>query len=270
MQYEPIKKALGRFFRGPLFMRKLLYFSLDTVLLRTWHVRKVLNKIKKYLPDNAYILDAGSGLGQYTWRMTRINRKWQIEALDINSEVIDDCKVFFGKTGLSDRVTFDTFDLTLLDRNNCYNLILSVDVMEHIREDEVVFNNFFRSLKEGGFLIISTPSDLGGSDAHSDEDASFIDEHVRNGYNKTEIGEKLKKSGFGKIEAEYTYGIPGSISWKLSMKLPVKMLNASHLFFLLLPFYYIIVLPFSLLLNALDVILPNSKGTGLIITARKT
>ena len=61
------------------------------------------------------------------------------------------------------------------------------DVMEHIEEDVKVFENFHASLKKGGQVIISTPSDQGGSDVHGDEDSSFIDEHVRDGYNMQEI-----------------------------------------------------------------------------------
>ena len=51
---------------------------------------------------------------------------------------------------------------------NIYNIILSVDVMEHIEEDVLVFQNFYKSLKNNGVLLISTPSDKGGSDVHND------------------------------------------------------------------------------------------------------
>ena len=66
-----------------------------------------------------------------------------------------------------------------------------------------------RSLKKGGRVIISTPSDKGGSDVHHDHDESFIDEHVRDGYGIDEIDNKLKDAGFNKVVAKYTYGRPG-------------------------------------------------------------
>ena len=78
-------------------------------------------------------------------------------------------------------------DLTTLADKNTYNIILSVDVMEHIEEDVKVFRNFYNSLQENGILLISTPSDKGGSDVHSDEEESFIDEHVRDGYSIQDI-----------------------------------------------------------------------------------
>lgn len=269
MQYEPIKRSLGRFFAGSPFLRKTLYFLLDLLLLRTWHVKKALRKIALQFPLEASVLDAGSGFGQYTWRMSRMNRKWKVRAIDINQEQIDDCNAFFRKTGLSDRVTFHSCDLTTLNESSCYDIVLSVDVMEHIEEDVLVFQNFYKSLKNNGILLISTPSDKGGSDVHSDQEESFIDEHVRDGYGIKEITEKLSLSGFRNIEASYTYGKPGNISWRLSMKYPVKMLNTSYLFFLLLPFYYLLFFPVSIIFNIFDLLLTHKTGTGLLVTARK-
>jgi SAM-dependent methyltransferase len=269
MQYEPIKRSLGRFFAGSLFMRKAFYILLDLLLLRTWHIKKALRKIVSQFPGEASVLDAGSGFGQYTWRMSKMNSQWSIKAIDINNEHIEDCNRFFEKTGLSDRVLFHTGDLTVLSDLNSYNFILCVDVMEHIAEDGLVFQNFYKSLRDNGILLISTPSDKGGSDVHNDNEDSFIEEHVRNGYSIEDITKKLALAGFRNIEAGYTYGNPGNISWRLSMKYPVKMINVSYLFFIILPFYYLIVFPLSILLNIFDLSLTQKTGTGLLVTARK-
>jgi SAM-dependent methyltransferase len=237
MRYEPLKRSLGRFFSGPLFMRKFFYFILDLLLLRTWHVNKALRKIRKELPDQANILDAGSGFGQYEWRLCRMNNHWKIKAVDIDKEHVEDCTLFFGKAGMSERVSFSVADLTTFSDPESYDLILSVDVMEHIREDETVFHNFHKSL--------------------------------RNGYSIQEITGKLAASGFNSIEALFTYGKPGNISWHLLMKYPVRMINASKLFLILLPFYYAVVFPVSMILNIFDLHLTHKKGTGLLVRARK-
>jgi SAM-dependent methyltransferase len=269
MQYEPIKRSMGRFFSGPLFMRKLLYFLVDLLLLRTWHVKKALRNIRIELPLNASILDAGSGMGQYSWRMSKMGKEWRITGIDINNEETEDCNGFFRKAGLSERVTFKTGDLTKFVEPGSYDLILSVDVMEHILEDEQVFRNFYASLKNNGTLLLSTPSDKGGSDVQDEDDESFIGEHVRNGYGIDEITAKLAASGFGEVAASYTYGKPGSISWHLTMKYPVKMLNISKFFFVLLPFYYLVFFPVSIILNIFDLRFKHKTGTGLLVTARK-
>jgi SAM-dependent methyltransferase len=269
MQYEPIKRSVSRFFTGPPVMRKILYSLLDILLLRTWHVKKTLRKIALQFPGKAAVLDAGSGFGQYTWRMSRMNAHWKIKAVDINSEHVSECSAFFKKAGLSERVTIETADLTTLSEKNTYNIILSVDVMEHIEEDVKVFRNFYNSLQVNGILLISTPSDKGGSDVHSDDEESFIDEHVRDGYSIQDISAKLSSAGFRDIIASYTYGVPGNISWRLSMKYPIRMLNFSYLFFLILPLYYLIFFPISVILNFFDLYSHHKTGTGLLVTARK-
>jgi SAM-dependent methyltransferase len=269
MQYEPIKRSLGKFFRRSLFLKKLLYLFLDLLLLRSWHVRKALRQTAAWLPENASVLDAGSGFGQYTWRMSSWQNGWKIKAVDINSDEITGCNEFFGKTGRSGKVSFETCDLTELADFNLYDMILTVDVMEHIEADEKVFFNFHRALKKEGVLLISTPSDKGGSDVHDHSGTSFIDEHVRDGYGREEIINKLTAAGFSSVDVKYTYGRAGSLSWIISMKYPVKMLNASKLFFIILPFYYIIFFPLSFILNIIDLNTKHESGTGLLVTARK-
>lgn len=269
MQYDPIKKTLGRIFTGPPFRRKLFYLLLDLLLLRAWHINRKLKEIAMLLPENASVLDAGCGFGQYTWRMGRMNGKWIIRGIDIDSEHIAECRRFFASSALGKRTLFHQQDLTLLTDNDAFDLVLTVDVMEHIIEDEKVFRNFYNALRNKGFLIISTPSDKGGSDVHDENDMSFIDEHVRDGYGKEEIKQKLSAAGFSNVTAEYTYGKPGSISWRLSMKYPVKILNISKLFFLILPVYYLMVIPVAFVLNTFDICMTHKSGTGLLVTANK-
>lgn len=272
MQYDPIKRSLGGVFNKSLFLRKLFYRLLDLLLLRSWHIRRELRRWKK--PETPVILDAGSGFGQYTYRMAKMFPNALIKAVDVKEEQVLDCNTFILRTGLNKRVIFEKADLTRFIEPNQFDLILSVDVMEHIEDDVQVFKNFHQSMNENGMLLISTPSDQGGSDAHEHDHEhdgvyGFIDEHVRDGYNIDEIKEKLLSAGFSKVNVKYQYGKPGSLSWRLSMKYPILLLGASKIFFVVLPFYYLIIFPVSALLNWFDVLLDHKKGTGLIVSAYK-
>jgi len=268
MQYDPIKRSLGNVFNKRPFLRKFFYRMLDLLLLRTWHVKKEVRSWSKNRSGEVEILDAGSGFGQYVYFLSRMNNAWKIHGVDVKQEQIDDCSNFFSKIN-KPNISFGFADLTKFNENNRYDLVLSVDVMEHILEDVEVFKNLHAAMKPGAMLLISTPSDQGGSDVHDHDHDSFIDEHVRDGYNIDEIREKLKTAGFSKSEAKYSYGSPGKISWKLTMKYPILMLNASKLFFIILPFYYLLVLPFGLILNYKDVQGNHKTGTGLIVKAWK-
>lgn len=269
MQYDPIKRSLGSVFNSTPFLRKIFYHLLDLLLLRSWHIRRELKKWAQLAPKDASVLDAGSGFGQYDFYMSSKNPTWKIRGVDVKDEQIADCNNFFSRIGRKN-VTFAIADLTAFTDASAYNLILSVDVMEHILEDVQVFQNFYTSLQKGGMVLISTPSDQGGSDVHDhDEEESFIDEHVRDGYNINEIQEKLKLAGFSRTEARYQYGKPGQISWRLSMKYPILALGKSKLFFILVPFYYLITFPVCLILNYFDATYTQKTGTGLVVKAWK-
>lgn len=272
MQYDPIKRSLGKVFNATPALRILFYKMLDLLLLRSWHIRKALKSWSKDRTGGSAIMDAGSGFGQYSYFLSSINKDNTILAVDIKDEQIADCNSFFTKIGRSQRVKFENQDLVTFRRNSAFDLILSVDVMEHILEDEQVFANFHSSLRDGGMLLISTPSDQGGSDSHHHEENEvhgFIDEHVRDGYNIDDIRQKLSRAGFRNIEAKYSYGKPGSIAWRLSMKFPITVLNWSKAFFVLLPFYYLLTFPACLVLNYLDTKGSHKTGTGLIVKAFK-
>jgi SAM-dependent methyltransferase len=269
MQYDPIKRSLGNVFNKSPFLRKVFYNLLDLLLLRAWHVHKELRTWMRSAPKNANILDAGAGYGQYSYWLWNKNKNYNILALDVKEEQVADCNRFFNAIGAGNRVRFETGDLTVYQKQDTYDLVLSVDVMEHILEDVTVFKNFHASLKKGGMVLISTPSDQGGSDVHGDDESSFIEEHVRDGYNIKEIEEKLRSAGFSRVETRYQYGTPGKISWRLSMKYPILALGISKLFFIILPFYYVIAYPVSYLLNWMDVSMKHPTGTGLIVKAWK-
>lgn len=269
MQYDPIKRSLGNVFNKSPFLRKTFYSLLDLLLLRAWHVHKELREFRSKQRESINVLDAGAGFGQYSFWMWTHFKNCSILAVDVKEEQVADCNNFFNQIGAGEKVKFIVDDLTIYKRDSLYDLVLSVDVMEHILEDVLVFKNFHASMKKGGMLLISTPSDQGGSDVHGESETSFIEEHVRDGYNIKEIEQKILSAGFSKVEAKYSYGTPGKISWRLSMKYPILMLGVSKLFFILLPFYYIITFPISFILNYFDVNMKHPTGTGLIVKAWK-
>ena len=237
MEYDPIKRSLGNIFNKSPFLRKIFYRLLDLLLLRSWHVQKEIQHLAPalYKEEEVNILDAGSGFGQYSYWLSKKFPQAKILSVDVKDEQVADCNNFFQKVAKTN-VKFEVADLTKFIQENKFNLAISIDVMEHILEDVVVFKNIYASLKKGGMLLISTPSDQGGSDVQGDGETSFIGEHVRDGYNIKDIENKLGSAGFSKVEAKYSYGTPGKISWRLSMKYPIQILGISKLFFIVIPF----------------------------------
>lgn len=268
MQYDPIKDRLGKIVKKSPLLRKLFYIILDLMFLREWYVKRKIKELYGKNPPSG-ILDAGCGFGQYSYFMAKKFPAAKILAVDVKTDYLEDCKYFFGKTGLLN-TEFQFADLTKIQYDNEFDFVLSVDVMEHIEDDLGVFKRFHKALKPGGRVMINTPSNLGGSDAHSDDDESFIGEHVRLGYSKEDITSKLVQAGFGVESFCYTYSKWGKRYWKLSLKYPMRMLSKSQLFFIILPFYYMFVFWWSLLFMWLDVNDKNkTEGTGVLVVGIK-
>ncbi|MBI4429726.1 MAG: class I SAM-dependent methyltransferase [Ignavibacteriales bacterium] len=267
VKYDPIKRTLGSFVGSKVILRKLFYRILGLMFLREWHVKRELRSLLSGV-QNAKVFDAGSGFGQYSYYCARRFPGLSVLAVDVKEEQVADCKAFFQKAGIQN-VDFAVEDLLEAKHTHEFDLVLAVDVMEHIKDDVLVFRNFYRALKAGGALLVNTPSNLGGSDAHSASDESFIGEHARVGYDMEEIGTKLESAGFAMQRLQYTYGRAGSIAWRIGIKIPMLMLNRSTLFFFLLPVYYAITLPVFFPLMYMDYVRPSKQGTGLLVVARK-
>lgn len=269
MHYEPIKDSLGSLVRRSPLLRKLFYKAMGAMFLREWYVKRKIKELYSSFQKPEEILDAGSGFGQYSYFMAKRFPEAHIIGVDVKEDQIEDCKFFFSKCKLN-KCEFKVGDLTQIEDEKKYDFILSVDVMEHIQDDIGVFKRFYKALNPGGRVMVNTPSNLGGSDAHSDEDESFIGEHVRLGYSEEDITRKLKSAGFEIESFEYTYGKWGSRYWRLGIKYPMVMLNKSKLFFILLPFYYLLTIWFVWLFMRLDLNEKDkSSGTGIVVVAKK-
>ena len=271
MQYDPIKDRLGRFFSRHPVLQRLFYGLLNVLFLRAWYVRREVRLLLSAAPSDRplRVLDAGTGFGQYAYFVARTFPSAQVHAVDIKEEYLDRARTFIEETPYSDRVMFAWDDLTDLQAEGPFDLILSVDVMEHIPDDRAVFRNFARVLRPGGHVVINTPSDQGGSDVQGETDEGFIGEHVRDGYNLQELEAKLGEAGLEPVRSLYTYGPYGARAWQWLIKRPMQMLGATWASLIILPLYYLAALPFGLYLNAKDLEHPNATGTGLLVVARK-
>jgi 2-polyprenyl-3-methyl-5-hydroxy-6-metoxy-1,4-benzoquinol methylase len=268
MQYDPIKKVFGTIIRNNPRLRVLFYKLLGIAFLREWYVKSELHKQLSRRKEPFVVYDAGSGFGQYSYYIAKTFPFATVYGIDLKEEQIADCNLFFHSVGLP-QCSFMVEDLTQIQHENKFDAILSVDVMEHIPDDITVFRNFYRAMKKNGQLFINTPSNLGGSDVHSEDDHSFVEEHARNGYGKEEICSKLEDAGFKVEKIQYTYGPYGTAAWRLGIKYPLLMLNVSKIFFVILPLYYCITLPFIMLMMWLDYVTHNETGTGLNVLAKK-
>ncbi len=276
VDYDPVKDRLGTFFWATPLRTKAFYRTLDAVFLRSWYVRRAVRRLVAAAPAGRpfRVLDAGTGFGQYTYWLLRSFPNVEVVAVDVKRDYLDRAAAFVATTPHAGRVRWAEADLTdaaepVFAEADAFDLVLSVDVMEHIEDDRAVFRNVARVLKPGGHLIVNTPSDLGGSGITEAGQQSFIGEHVRDGYNAAELAEKLATAGLPVVETTYAYGRFGTVGWRILVQGPIRALNASRAAALVLPLYYAAAGPLGLALNALDLRDRNARGTGLSVVAEK-
>lgn len=271
MDYDPIKDRLGQWMSRHPWLQRVFYGTLNLLFLRAWYVRRTVRRLLGTLPETrpVRVLDAGTGFGQYAYFMARAFRNVHVDAVDVKPDYLRRAQHFADQTSVGPQISWIQDDLTDLQQEGPYDLILSVDVMEHIEDDEGVFRHFERVLRPGGYVVINTPSDQGGSDVQADTDDSFIGEHVRDGYNMSALEEKLRDAGLRPVNSLYTYGPYGSTAWRWLIKRPMQMLGRSWASLVVLPLYYLVALPIGMWLNRRDMQVPNATGTGLVVVAQK-
>lgn len=266
--YDPTKDRLANLARNTRWIRSLLYRLLDLFFLRSWHVRKQIRKLAKS-QKVAAILDAGSGFGQYDRHLLRIFPDATVTAVDVKQDYLDDSAHYYKKFREKNRISFEKADLTEYTDTRTYDLVLCVDVLEHIHEDVHVMKNMRNVMNDGAFFVMHSPSHLAEEDAGEDE--FFVDEHARAGYSKEELTEKFIQAGLQPFFISYTYGKFGHAAWVLLIKHPMLWLTRfGFKAMFVLPFYYLITLVPGLILMRLDLYKKSDEpGTGILGIALK-
>ena len=258
MEYEPLKLRINRILnRMPLF-RRPFYLLLDALLLRQWYVKRAIRRISQSR-ESIRFYDAGAGFGQYSDYILSRKAGAEVLAVDINSELLDSLRNYYAGR---DSLSLDTRegDLQSFIPEKRQDLIIAIDILEHIEDDLSVLQNFRAALSDDGRLIISTP--------YKSREADFTSEHFRNGYTEEELRTKLEQSGFEIERLDYSYGFWGNIAWHLIIKIPLTALKCP-LCALLMVIYLPLVYPLALIFMLADYLGRNRTGKGLIIIARR-
>lgn len=262
MKYDIVKDKIAFLISLFPILRKIFYKVLNCLILRQQYVFKLIKDIYPDKETKFKMYDAGGGYLQYTDYVLTNYTKAQVFAVDIKDDYIDEYSHFIRNNSKNNRFDHYCADLQTFTPKGNYDLIIAIDIMEHIEDDRSVLDNFHKVLNDNGKLIISTPSTF-------DEAAAFTEEHVRPGYDKEDLIEKLNTAGFKVDKFKYTYGKYGARYWKLAMKTPLTLLQKSKLFFLFLPIYFLFSYPIIGILMKLDQKRDNKIGNGLLVVASK-
>ncbi|NUQ37669.1 MAG: class I SAM-dependent methyltransferase [Caldilineales bacterium] len=165
--------------------------------------------------DPKRVLDAGSGAGQHTLELAAHFPTAQILGLDNRPEAVAQAQSKADLRGLRN-VHFAVADLSRPLAAGDFDLIYSIDVIEHIPADQAMLDALAQALRPGGRLFIHTPL---APQKHFfrrfDLDRNTNPLHARAGYARGELEAKAAAAGLTAIDPLYTHGRAGTLAWEL-------------------------------------------------------
>lgn len=149
------------------------------------------------------LLDAGSGNGIYVHEYTK---SFGIKGFGIDGrkERVKQAEMINKSLGFSSEFkTLLLEDLPLKGKK--FDRIICLEVLEHIVDDQAVLKNLGKNLNPGGRMVITIPKKGTALDHEHEEDPDFEPEefeHVRSGYEVSDLKKLCKNAGFTKVRIE--------------------------------------------------------------------
>lgn len=160
-------------------------------------VRWLLSKGILPMNRNAKILDLGSGTGLIYFALKKVGY--------LNVYASDRDKF------LPEMIKGDIEKGIKQIKNETFDVIISRDVIEHVKDPDKFFKENYRMLKHGGRVIIMTPAT---EKLYLGEFYDGYDHHTP--FSKIRLGEGLRLFGFKNIRTRYLRAIP--VLWKYSLR----------------------------------------------------
>jgi len=141
--------------------------------------------LKKYLSTKKKIevLDAGCGTG---FMLPHLGIFGDVQGIDLSDEALRICheqKFYMAQKASIDDIPF---------KDNYFDLLVSLDVLYHkdIKDDLIALKEFYRVLKNNGYLMIRVPADTVPFSNHD----KIVVTRIR--YTKKELKNKIQETGF--------------------------------------------------------------------------
>jgi|GEM_PF-1556238 len=154
--------------------------------------RHILPAIQEVTPRK--ILDIGSGAGTVSLFLARLG--YELTGVETSAHAVEASVVSMQELGLEGSVSFTRADFAEFPREDSFDVILCLEVIEHCVDDGLVLEKARSVLKHGGLLVLSTPlitaplTKLGLTDRF-DRSAG----HLRR-YGREQIIQKVTGAGF--------------------------------------------------------------------------
>lgn len=227
-----------------------------------WHVGRqsiISSFLNLYLSkkENLKILNIGCGTGA---NFKILKKFGKVTGIDSSEEALKFChKQEFNnvRLGKAERLDF---------KNESFDLITVLDVLEHLNDDQKALREFYRVLKKGGQVLITVPA---YRFLWSEHDEAL---HHRRRYMASDLHIRLNNAGFQVLRRSYciSFAFPAILAYKLFRGLFPKSPDKPKTSYIILPK---VINNFLILLLKLEAFLLKHIdfpiGTSIISLARK-
>jgi len=225
--------------------------------IRNAHLLRVL--VGLALPPDAHVLDAGCGHAYAVFWLAQRFPSYHLVGIERDATLVNANRQIATTLGLTG-VEFRQESVEAVGGEAAYDLVFSIDVLEHVDDDAGVLRCFRRALKPNGLLLLHLPL------RHQEQRRVFpifrrhtVEDHVRDEYTPDEIKAKLKEAGFRLRWQGWGFGLAGELAFELNYlgwRRPwLRNLVALLTFPLAFPLAY------------LDVRFPPERGNSLLLLA---
>ncbi|MDH5367325.1 MAG: class I SAM-dependent methyltransferase [Cyclobacteriaceae bacterium] len=227
--YEEVKLTTSKFNIQYFDNIKLLnmHFTLDSLSKldesedkHFWHKnRKHLLKllIKKFVRNNDFSLaDIGCGNGSIISFLEKAYSKSKITGIDGHLNALINVRRRTKKAVLQLQ---DISQLESIDQSSRYDIVILMDVLEHLDKPDKILDRIKNVLKTDGIIIATVPALM---NIWSDRDV-FLEHRIR--YSKNEFTQLFKNSGYKVLKSNYFFShlfVPTYLLRKLFAKFTNK------------------------------------------------
>ncbi|SVA69322.1 uncharacterized protein METZ01_LOCUS122176 [marine metagenome] len=222
-----------------------------------YHIRyRALNKeILLLLNESNRVLDVGCGVGDHILGFARKFPNNDFVGIDIDSAAISNARIRATYRKLNN-IQYHELNCLKMKFQSQFDLIYTVDMLEHVDDVATVILNIRNALKPDGFLVLHVPHKpqhriLKRLKKVKDE------EHVRIGFSAQDLSTLLHEYHFQILSLKYTHGPLGAFAWELSYL-------SRHQ-----PLLAVLLVPLIQILCIGDHIVHNKRGNGVLLVAKR-
>lgn len=240
----------------------------------------VFNQIEGLdLPSGCQVLEGGFGRAITLFWLARRHPDWRLSGVELDPVMAESAQRVAERAGY-ENVQIMEGSIERLDAECRYDLVISIDMIEHIEDDVGFLRRCHKALRPGGHLVLHVPKRhqehwrlipaFRGHGVYSFVREKAVEEgtrqvhvhgHVRDEYTAQELCHVVREAGFEITHLRETIGRWGEVSFELN-----------QLFWRYPTVRYIcavLTYPIAVPLGYLDVLTDAAQGNSLLLTAVK-